>query len=73
MRETVLEGEIQRQSPVRELRPNGGTTLAGRPKFRIELGQVMDGKEARFAAMSSILDGGKPSVQKMSRGWRVKL
>ena len=44
MRETVLEGEIQHQRPVRELRPNGGTTLAGRPNFRIESGQVMDGK-----------------------------
>ena len=44
MRERVLEGEIQRQSPIRELRPIGGTTSTGRPNFRIESDQVMMGK-----------------------------
>ena len=29
MRETVLEGEIQHQSPVRELRPIGGDDIGG--------------------------------------------
>ena len=44
MRETVLEGEIQRQSPIRELRPIGGTTSTGRPNFCIESEQVMMGR-----------------------------
>ena len=73
MRETVLEGEIQRQSPVRELRPNGGTTLAGRPNSRIESGQAMDGKEVRFAEMSSNLDGGEPSVQNVEVRGKLRI